>query len=146
MEHRSVKLRCPCRKLNAGTSPKESTTPASYGPNVRVTMLYLLFDKHLSVEPTADIMSTILGAKVSTGFVAPLANEAASGLTWFIDVIRRRPTPNLVAHANETSAQVPIAKWWFHAVSNGLHAHLFASPTRVTSAPTRQACSPSSLG
>ncbi len=109
-------------------------------------MLYLLFDKHLSVEPAADIMSTILGAKASTGFVAPLANEAASGLTWFIDVIRRRPTPNLVAHANETSAQVPIAKWWFHAVSNSLQAHLFASPTRLTSAPDEAGVLPEFAG
>ena len=134
-EHRSIRKRCRCGKLNAGTFPKEATAPASYGPNVRAAALYLLFGQHLSVERTADAMSTMLGAHVSTGFVASLANEAAGGLTGFIDVIRRRLTSSFLVHADETSDQVRTDKWWFHVVSNELYTYLFASPTRAKSAP-----------
>ena len=134
-EHRSIRKRCTCGKLNAGTFPKEATAPASYGPNVRAATLYLLFGQHLSVERTADAMSTMLGAQVSTGFVASLAKEAAGGLTGFIDVIRRRLSSSFLVHADETSDQVRTDKWWFHVVSNELYTYLFASPTRAKSAP-----------
>jgi len=112
-EHRSVKKRCTCGKLNAGAFLKEASGPASYGPNVRAATLYLLFGQHLSVERTADAMSTMLGAEVSTGFVASLAKEAGGGLTSFIDVIRRRLTSSFLVHADETSDQVRTDKWWF---------------------------------
>ena len=145
-EHRSVRKRCTCGKLNAGTFPKEATAPASYGPNVRAAALYLLFGQHLSVERTADAMSTMLGAQVSTGFVASLAKEAAGGLTSFIDVIRRRLTSSFLVHADETSDQVRTDKWWFHVVSNELYTYLFASPTRAKSAPDEAGVLPEFAG
>lgn len=134
-EHRSIRKRCTCGKLNAGAFPKEATAPASYGPNVRAAALYLLFGQHLSVERTADAMSTMLGAQVSTGFVASLAQEAAGGLDGFIDIIRRRLGSSFLVHADETSDQVRTEKWWFHVVSNDLYTYLFASSTRAKSAP-----------
>lgn len=145
-EHRSVKKRCTCGKLNAGTLPKEATAPASYGPNIRAATLYLLFGQHLSVERTADAMSTMLGAQVSTGFVASLAKEAAGGLASFIDVIRRRLTESFLVHADETSDQVRTDKWWFHVVSNELYTYLFASPTRAKSAPDEAGVLPEFAG
>ena len=69
-EHRSVRRRCSCGTLNRGVFPREATAPTSYGPNVRAAALYLLHGQHLSVERTAEAMSTMLGADVSTGFVA----------------------------------------------------------------------------
>jgi len=145
-EHRSVKKRCTCGKLNAGVFPKEASAPASYGPNVRAAALYLLFGQHLSVERTADAMSTMLGAEVSTGFVASLAKEAAGGLGGFIDLIRRRLTSSFLVHADETSDQVRTDKWWFHVVSNDLYTYLFASPTRAKSAPDEAGVLPGFAG
>ena len=134
-EHRSIRKRCTCGKLNAGTFPKEATAPASYGPNVRAAALYLLFGQHLSVERTADAMSTMLGAQVSTGFVASLAKEAAGGLGGFMNEVRRRLSSAPLVHADETSDQVRTDKWWFHVVSDELYTYLFASPTRGKAAP-----------
>jgi transposase len=145
-EHRSIRKRCRCGKLNAGTFPKEATAPASYGPNVRAAALYLLFGQHLSVERTADAMSTMLGAHVSTGFVASLANEAAGGLTSFIDEMRRRLIASPLVHVDETSDQVRTDKWWFHVVSNELYTYLFASPTRAKSAPDEAGVLPEFAG
>jgi transposase len=130
-----VRKRCSCGKLNAGTFPKEATAPASYGPNVRAAALYLLFGQHLSVERTADAMSTMLGAQVSTGFVASLAKEAAGGLGGFMNEVRRRLSSAPLVHADETSDQVRTDKWWFHVVSDELYTYLFASPTRGKAAP-----------
>jgi transposase len=145
-EHRSIKKRCTCGTLNTGVFPKEATAPASDGPNVRAAALYLLFGQHLSVERTADAVSTMLGAEVSTGFVASLANEAAGGLSGFIDVIRRRLGASFLVHADETSDQVRTDKWWFHVVSNDLYTYLFASPTRAKSAPDEAGVLPGFAG
>ncbi len=134
-EHRSVRKRCPCGKLNAGAFPREATAPTSYGPNVRASALYLLHGQHLSVERTAEAMSAMLGAPVSTGFVASLAREAAGGLSGFIEEIRRRLRHAALVHVDETSDQVRADKWWFHVVSNELYTYLFASPTRGKAAP-----------
>jgi len=134
-EHRSVARRCSCGKLNKAAFPKEATAPTSYGPNVRGAALYLLFGQYLSVERVADAMSTMLGAHVSTGFVASLAKEAAGGLGGFIDEVRRRLSTAPLVHVDETSDQVRTEKWWFHVVSDELYTYLFASPTRGKAAP-----------
>jgi transposase len=134
-EHRSVRRRCSCGKLNKGVFPREATAPTSYGPNVRAAALYLLHGQHLSVERTAEAMSAMLGAAVSTGFVASLANEAAGGLTGFVEEIRRRLRASALVHVDETSDQVRTDKWWFHVASNELYTYLFASPTRGKDAP-----------
>jgi transposase len=134
-EHRSVRKRCSCGKLNAGMFPREATAPTSYGPNVRAAALYLLHGQHLSVERTAEAVSAMLGATVSTGFVASLATEAAGGLTGFVDEIRKRLRHAALVHVDETSDQVRTGKWWFHVASNELYTYLFASPTRGKDAP-----------
>src|ERR1022692_3191306 len=134
-EHRSVRRRCSCGTLNRGVFPREATAPTSYGPNVRAAALYLLHGQHLSVERTAEAMSAMLGADVSTGFVASLAREAAGGLTGFVEEIRQRLRDAALVHVGETSDQVKTDKWWFHVVSNELYTYLFASPTRGKDAP-----------
>ena len=77
----------------------------------------------------------MLGAEVSTGFVASSAKEAAGGLSSFIDEMRRRLIASPLVHVDETSDQVRTKKWWFHVVSNELYTYLFASPTRGKDAP-----------
>jgi transposase len=134
-EHRSIRRRCSCGTLNKGAFPREATAPTSYGPNVRAAALYLLHGQHLSVERTAEAMSAMLGAPVSTGFVASLAKEAAGGLNGFVEELRRRLRGADLVHVDETSDQVRTHKWWFHVVSNELFTYLFASPTRGKAAP-----------
>jgi len=80
-------------------------------------------------------MSAMLGATVSTGFVALLANEAAGGLGGFVDEIRRRLRQAALVHVDEITHQVRSDKRWFHVVSNEFYTYLFASPTRGKSAP-----------
>ena len=80
-------------------------------------------------------MSTMLGAEVSTGFVASLAKEAAGGLVGFMNVVRARLSAAPLVHVDETSDQVRREKWWFHVVSDVLYTYLFASATRGKAAP-----------
>ena len=90
VEHRAVTKRCRCGATTKGTFPASAKAPASYGPNVRASALYLLMGQHLPVERTAHAMAALLGTPVSTGFIASLANEASDGLVDFIDELKER--------------------------------------------------------
>jgi transposase len=134
-EHRAVRRRCSCGAVTTGGFPPEAKAPTCYGPNVRAATLYLLFGQHLPVERTAEAISAMLGAEVSTGFVASLAGEAARGLSGFIDELKERLRRAKVIHVDETTDQVGTKKWWLHVASDELYTYLFASPTRARSAP-----------
>ena len=134
-EHRSVKKRCSCGALSAGSLPPEARAPVSYGPNVRSAALYLLHAQHCSVERTAQALSEMLGAPVSTGFVASLAAEAAGSLGPFLAEVAERLVASPVVHVDETPDQVRTDAVWFHVCATDLYTFLYASDTRGKAAP-----------
>jgi transposase len=136
-EHRAVTKRCICGARTKGTFPPEARGPASYGPNVRAAVLYLLMGQHLPVERTAQAMASLLGCPVSTGFVASLATEAADGLVEFLDELKARLISSSLIHVDETFDQVGTEKAWFHVATNELYTYLVASMTRGKSAPDK---------
>jgi transposase len=134
-EHQAVRKGCHCGKVTTGGFPPEAKAPTCYGPNLRAAALYLLHGQHRPLGRTAEAISAVLGADVSTGFVASLAGEAARGLSGFIDELRTRLLVAKVIHVDETTDQVRTNKWWLHVVADELYTYLFASPTRAKSAP-----------
>ena len=134
-EHRAIRRRCHCGKVTTGGFPPEAKAPTCYGPNVRAAALYLLHGQHLPSERTADAISAMLGADVSTGLVASLAAEAARSLTGFTGEPRPRLRAAEVVHVDETTDQVRTKQWWLHVAADELCTYLFARPTRAKSAP-----------
>ena len=119
-EHRAVTKRCTCGARTKGTFPYEARGPASYGPNVRAAVLYLLMGQHLPVERTAQAMAFLLGCPVSTGFVASFPTEAGSSLVEFLDELKARLISSSLIHVDETFDQVGTEKAWFHVATNEL--------------------------
>ncbi len=111
-----------------GTAPAVTKQPSNRA--VTGLPLYLLHGRHLSVERSAETMSTLSGAPVSTGFITSLVAEASSGLDGFIDEVRRRLIASPVVHTDETRAQVRTDIWWLHVVFNEPFTYLSARPTR----------------
>lgn len=136
-EHRAATKRCRCGATTKATLPAEARSTTCYGPGVRAVALYLLHRQHLPVERTAEALSSLFGAPVSTGFVASLPAEAAEVLdaSGVIEEICRHLRGADVVHVDETSDQVGTKTWWFHVVTNNLFTYLFASPTRGKDAP-----------
>ncbi|MHB8290723.1 MAG: IS66 family transposase [Acidimicrobiales bacterium] len=135
VEHRALTKRCRCGATTKGAFPASAKAPASYGPNVRSSALYLLMGQHLPVERTAQAMASLLGCSVSTGFIASLAPEAADGLVGFLDELKARLRDSDLLHVDETFDHVGTNKMWFHVAANELHTFLVASMTRAKSAP-----------
>lgn len=59
-----------CRKLSTAVPPFGQAGAVSYGPNVNAAAILLASQGNVPVEATAGLMAALLGAPVSTGFVA----------------------------------------------------------------------------
>lgn len=91
---------------------------------MRAYAVYLLVRQHLPVERTAEILSDLLGAPVSTGWLAGLTGQAAEGLVPFLDDLADHVAGTDVVHADETGARVAWVKWWFHVACTAVFTFL----------------------
>jgi transposase len=123
-EHVAERRRCPCGHETTATFPGEATAPAVWGPRVRAYALYLMNRQLIPVERTAEILADLLGAPVSTGWLAGLAAQAGDGLGPFIDDLADRVADGDVVHVDETGARVAGTKWWFHVACTALFTFL----------------------
>lgn len=119
-EHRAEWRRCRCGCETGGVFPPEATAPAAWGPRVRAHALYLMNRHLVPIERTAEIMSDLLGAPVSTGFLAGLSRQAADALEDFATDLSDHLADEDVLHVDETGSRVAGAKWWFHVASTSL--------------------------
>jgi transposase len=101
---------------------------------VRAYALYLMNRQLIPVERTAEILADLLGAPVSTGFLAGLAKEAAQALEHFGEDLADRVADSEVVHVDETGARVAGVKWWFHVACTALYTFLGIHPRRGVAA------------
>ncbi len=126
-EHEAVRVRCGCGALNQADFPPEAVAPACWGPGVRALAVYLMHRQHIPIARCAELLSDVLGAPVSTGFLAGLGPEAAGRLSGFMARIRWLLGQAPVVHADETQLRVSATGWWLHVAATdtltflGLH-------------------------
>lgn len=124
VEHRARKRRCGCGHTTTAPFPTEATAPACWGPEVRAVAAYLLVRHHLPVARVAQILSDLVAAPVSTGWVAGISLEAAGRLDRFLATLADRLAAEPVVHVDETGARVSGVKHWFHVASTRWFTHL----------------------
>ena len=129
-DHVAQRVRCGCGHTTTASFPPEATAPACWGPGVRALGTYLTARQHLPVARTAELLSDVLGAPVSTGFVAGLQVEAADRLGSFFDRLRIALAGAVVLHTDETSARVSGTTRWFHVVCTSLFTLVVCHPSR----------------
>jgi transposase len=123
-EHQAERRRCGCGCDTTAAFPPEAVAPACWGPRVRAYAVYLLVRQHLPIERTAEVLADLLGAPVSTGWLAGLTGQAADGLAEFCDDLADRVADADVVHADETGARVAGVKWWFHVACTAMFTFL----------------------
>lgn len=129
-EHRAEWRKCACGCETGGAFPPEATAPTAWGPRVRAYALYLMNRQLIPVERTAEAMSDLLGAPVSTGFLAGLSKSAAAGLDEFACSLADAVADAEVVHVDETGSRVAGTKWWWHVASTSLLTFLGIHPKR----------------
>jgi hypothetical protein len=88
-----------------------------------------------AVFPPAARATACYGAPVSIGWLAGLAGEAAVGLSGFLEWFKANLTAADVLHADETSARVSGAVFWFHVACDDLLTFLGCHEHRGAEAP-----------
>jgi transposase len=141
-EHEAQSRRCPCGAVTKALFPKEAIATVCYGPRVRATAVNLMIGQHVPVARTAELLSQMCGAPVSTGWLAGLSREAADGLSGFIAELREQLRAADLLHADETSTRVSGATYWAHVASTDLLTLLHCHKTRGMDAVTDMAVLP----
>lgn len=129
-EHWAESRRCGCGATTAAAFPPDARGPACWGPRVRALACYLMVRQHLPVARAAELLADVLGAPVSTGWLAGIAAEGAAGLDGFLAEVRRQLTEADVAHFDETGARIAGARWWFHVAATDRLTLLDCHPRR----------------
>jgi transposase len=119
-EHRVERRRCTCGIASSGAFPREATAPACWGPRVRALATYLMVRQHLPVARTAELLEAVLGAPVSTGWLAGLPAQAADGLDGFIADLKARLCSAPLLHVDETGGRTSGVREWIHVASTPL--------------------------
>jgi transposase len=114
-EHRLAACRCAgCGAVGVAAAPPGVAAPAQYGPGLAGVALYLAVAHHVPVDRTARILADLLGAPVSTGWVAGLPGRAAQRLTGFADRVAQVIGAAAVVHFDETGTRVGGRNRWVH--------------------------------
>lgn len=129
-DHVAYRCRCACGTETIADMPPEAKAPVCWGPTVRALAVYLLDRQHLPVERTAELVSDLLGADVSTGWLCQIQLEAAGKLAPFIGDLKDRLVGEPVLHADETGTRVRTTKHWVHTVCCGLLTLIAVHPKR----------------
>jgi len=117
VEHRVQTRACGCGRLSTAGFPAHVTAPTCYGPGVAALGAYLMGRQHLPVARTAELMADVIGAPVSTGWLATLLGSASDRLGGFISTVQDTLRTAPVAHFDETGARVGTKLWWIHVAA-----------------------------
>lgn len=113
-EHRAQRRVCTCGAVTTASFPDQATAPTCYGPAVAALGTYLMGRQHLPVARCAELMGEVMGAPVSTGFLAGLPGRAAGRLDGFLTEVRDQLSQAPVAHFDETGARAAGRLSWVH--------------------------------
>lgn len=81
-EYQMMRRLCGCgHTTTAGLPTEVRGGPTCYGPNVTAAATLLASQDVLGIERTADLMSTLLGVEVSTGFISSCLTRLDDALT-----------------------------------------------------------------
>jgi transposase len=115
-EYRVVSRTCAgCGTTTVGRIPAWARGRVQYGPRLMARAAWLVCAHHLPVRRAASVLSALLGASVSGGWVATLRGKAARLLEQdFLPRVRELIASAAVAHADETCARAAGALHYLH--------------------------------
>ena len=124
VEHRSRRRRCSCGHVTAGLFPDGVNAPVQYGPGLRAAAAYLCSYQHVPYERARQTFRDLLGADVSTGWIAGSVATLSDAVIPSVERIADLIAEAHVAHFDETGARVDGRLWWVHTACTDALTHL----------------------
>lgn len=121
-EHRAEIKSCPhCGFENQAQFPAEANSLVQYGSKLKSIMVYLMDGQLLPFERTCELLSDILGTKVSEGTLYNTKIQCFNHLELITNNIQSSILASNVVHFDETGLRVNGKLWWLHvACTDGL--------------------------
>jgi transposase len=118
-EYRIVRRVCPCcAATQTASAPLGAPARAQYGPGILARAAELLCGHYLPVTRATRLMASLLGVRVSTGFMAGVRHRAAVLLeTTFLPRVRELLGEVGVLGADETPVRVEGALTYVHVAA-----------------------------
>jgi transposase len=134
-EHQVHERRCPrCATLSRGTFPSAVRTTVQYGPGVLALGVALTAQHLLPVQRAADIVSALIGQRLSPATLLAAEGRVQATLAPVIAHIHAGLTRAPVVHFDETGFFVARQHWWLHVACTPTLTLYTTHPRRGTRA------------
>ncbi len=111
-----------CPKLNgeiiSGKFPEGVNSSIQYGKGVEALAIALNTAGMMSVNRTHEIMNSLLGLPVSTGFIASTVRDFGDRISGIVKEIRAELEKEDVVNCDETGTRVEGTNYWVHSACN----------------------------
>lgn len=124
--HRTESRECPMRNgaIISGGYPASVNSSMQYGDNVKALAIALNTEGMVSISRVHDILSSVLGLKISTGTVYKYVREFSEKVENTVDAIKSTLLDAYYVHCDETGLRVNGSLHWVHSVSSKLYTYL----------------------
>lgn len=134
-EHRAEVKCCPdCGQQTQGEFPAEASNVVQYGPRLKGMMVYLMEGQLLPSERTVELLSDVLGVKISEGTLFNAREKCFQELESISKEQQVGVLESEVVHFDETGFRVKGKLWWLHVASTDRLTYYFVHPKRGSTA------------
>jgi len=113
-ETRWHRVGCRCGQVTGALVPGDVPDAPCYGPGLAALAVYLVVYQHVPVERTAELISDLTGARVSSGWVASQLPKAAGIVGACLKLIKALLMLGHVLHADETTTNIGGKRRYLH--------------------------------
>jgi transposase len=130
-EHRAEVKSCShCGLENQAQFPAEANSLVQYGSKLKSIMVYLMDGQLLPFKRTCEVLSDILGTKLSEGTLYNSRNQCFNNLELITSNIQSSILTSNVVHFDETGLQVNGKLWWLHVACTDSLTYYFVHSKR----------------
>lgn len=123
-EYQGEWKQCPhCQGYTSASFPQGVQAQVQYGPRVGAMAVYLLTQQLLPWSRTCEVLSDLVGVKLSEGTLAKLIERAATHLEPVEEQIKDALRQAKVLHQDETGLYVKGQRHWMHVTSTHQLTH-----------------------
>lgn len=130
-EYQGEWKQCPhCQGYTSTVWPAGVKAAVQYGPRVGAMAVYLLMQHHLPWARTCEVLTDLLGVRLSEGTLAGLLQRTSETLVPVENQIKEALVAVGVLHQDESGLYVLGTRWWVHVACTLVLTHYAAHPKR----------------
>lgn len=130
--HYTESYKCPMRdgEIISGKFPEGVNSSIQYGNGVKALVIALNTAGMMSINRVHEIMNSLLGLPISTGFIASTVQDFGEHISGIVEEIRVALEKADVVNCDETGTRVEGTNYWVHSACNEEYTYLSVQPKR----------------